>query len=213
MPPNTEQAARTESLPLPKATIERIIVPAPPVHVHVHAPERKNSFYDPGVYLPALPGMLVALFGLWAAHALAQRRDKKKAVADLCEALKKMAAEASASAIDAWIEPDGAKRASGIASTKRLLQSAGITATTLKRRTQARWSWQLAKPMSIFPVRLFERRSINLLRDIFVLRQAAMADPFEDPGRGADVSRVDAINAAVSSLIASADRALFDYQG
>ncbi|WP_145169736.1 MULTISPECIES: hypothetical protein [unclassified Sphingobium] len=183
------------------------------MHVHVHSPDKKNSLYDAGVYLPALPGMLVALFGLWAAHALAQRRDRKKAIADLCEALKKIAAEASAAAIDAWIESDPAKRASGVASTKRLLQSAGITATTLKRRTNARWSWGLSAPLSFYPLRIFERRSINLLRPVSALRQAAMADPFEDPSRGTDISRADAINAAVSSLIASTDRALFDYQG
>jgi hypothetical protein len=179
----------------------------------VQAPDKKNSLYDAGVYLPALPGMLVALFGLWAAHALAQRRDRKKAIADLCEALKKITAEASAAAIDAWIEPDPKKRASGVASTKRLLQSAGITATTLKRRTHARWSWGIAASLSLFPLRILERRSINLIRSVSALRQAAMADPFEDPSRGADMSRADAINAAVSSLIASTDRALFDYQG
>lgn len=197
----------------PGPAIERVIVTAPPVNVQVNVPEKKNSLFDAGVYAPAIPGIIVALFGLWAAHFLAQRRDRKKAISDLCEALKKMVGDASTAAIDAWLEPNADERASGIASTKRLLQSVGITATTLKRRTEARRSWAIASPKSLWPLKLVERRSINLIGDVAKFRRVAMGDPFEDPKRTADPTRSDAINAAASALIANADRALFDYQG
>jgi hypothetical protein len=193
--------------------IERIVVPSPPVNVQVNVPDKKSSLLDAAVYAPAMPGILVALFGLWAAHALAQRRDRKKSISDLCEALKKMVGVASSSAIDAWLEPVAADRVSGVASTKRLLQSAGITATTIKRRTDARRSWGIANKVSIRPFSVLERRSIDLISHVARLRQIAMQDPFEDPSRGADSSKVNSINAAASSLISSADRALFDYQG
>lgn len=202
-----------ETTKVPAPMIERVIVSAPPVNVQVHVPEKKNSLLDAGMYAPALPGIIVALFGLWAAHELAQRRDRKKAISDLSEALKKIASEASSAAIDAWLEPKAANRAAGIAATKRLLQSAGITATTLKRRTLARQTWAWATRKRLWPLHLFERRSIDLLQEVSDFRKVAMADPFEDPKRGADATRADAINAAMSALVAKADRALFDYHG
>ena len=193
--------------------IERIIVPAPSVNVQVHVPEKKSSLLDAAVYAPALPGIMVALFGLWAAHELAQRRDRKKAIGDLCESLKKIVIDASTVAIEVWLEPKASKRASGIASTKRLLQSAGITATTLKRRTEARRTWARASPMRLYPFKIFGRRSIDLVRPVYNLRQAVMADPFEDPNRGADAAQANTVNSAVSSLFAMIDRDLFDYHG
>lgn len=193
--------------------IERVVVSAPPVNVQVNVPEKTKSLLDPGVYAPAIPGIIVALFGLWAAHFLAQRRDRKKAISDLCESLKKIVADASSVAVDAWLEPRAEQRASGIASTKRLLQSVGITATTLKRRTEARRTWAIASRKRLWPLKLVERRSINLIGDVAKFRRQAMSDPFEDPNRAADSSRSDAINAAASALIANADRALFEYQG
>ena len=207
------EATTSPSNTVPTQQVERIIVSAPPVNVQVLVPEKKSSMFDVGAYAPAFPGILVALFGIWAAHALAQRRDRKKSISDLCESLKKITGDATIASIDAWLEPKAAKRASGIASTKRLLQSAGITATTLQRRTRARQSWGIVAKKSFWPPRLFEKRSIDLIREVTNLRQVAMADPFEDPTRGADASRSDAINAAASSLVATADRALFDYQG
>jgi hypothetical protein len=211
--------ARLGSAPAPPAVaretriIEHVVVNPPPVNVRIQLPEKKNALADPSTYAPAAPGLLVALFGLWAAHALAQRRDRKKAIYDLCETLKKLADEASAAAVLAWLENDSALRVSSIASTKRLLQSTGITATTLKRRTLARQTWARPRKFSIWPLRVFERRSIDLIREVAALRSVTMSDPFEDPNRNSDGSRVDRINAAVSMLYASVDRALFDYQG
>jgi len=193
--------------------IERIILRSPEVHVQVNVPEKKNTVWDAGVYAPAIPGIIVAIFGLWAAHELAQRRDRRKSIGDLCESLKKIVGDASSAAIDAWLEPNASERAAGIASTKRLLQSAGITATTIKRRTQARQTWAWARARTRWSVKFLERRSIDLIADVSRIRQVAMDDPFEDPERVADMTRADAINAATSTLISAADRALFDYQG
>lgn len=196
--------------------IERVVVTPPDVKVYVQLPDKRNALFEVGTYAPALPGLLVALFGLWAAHELAQRRDRKKAVYELCETLKSVAEKAASIATEAWLEGDNDKRVSAVASSKRILQSAGVTATTLKRRTLKRrsFAWvECSLRERIKSRKLVERKHIDVTRDVYLLRREATEDPFEDPTRASYPQKADSIAAILGTLCSNTDRALIDYQG
>lgn len=143
--------------------------------------DQTRGIWDPAMYAPALPGVLVALATLLIGHLLSSYREKTKRFGELCAALKAAADEAAMSAMAAWRCTAGAERLAAIHDTKRKLQSLGIAATTLANATR-------------------RGGSIDLIHEVANLRRAATADPFEDPCRPSDDSQTGAIMAALSAI-------------
>jgi hypothetical protein len=64
----------------------------------------ESSLLNPAFYAPALPGVAVAVLGLWLGHVLARSKDRRKEIADLCDKLKLAAAQPSDAAMEAWLD-------------------------------------------------------------------------------------------------------------
>lgn len=140
---------------------------------------------DPLIYAPAIPGVLVALAGLWIAHWLTSKRERNKAKLDYCEQIKALVDDAVAASTEAWIREEGLERERKIKETKRLIQQVGAAATRLKRLTA--------------------RSTIDVIIEVSELRRVATKDPFEDPTRTADSSHIENIMAAADLICSKID--------
>jgi len=161
---------------------------------------QRPAWTDPLVYAPALPGVLVALAGLWLAHRLTLAREQRKALLELCDDVKARADEAAAAASEAWIYEPSPNRIVKVKEAKLLLQRAGIAATHLKRKTVHR----------SFGVRRYGIPPVDVVGEIAELRRVSTADPFEDPHRAADAGKPEIISITASSIHDRIDRALED---
>lgn len=143
-----------------------------------------NSWLNPELYLPAIPGVLVALAGLWIAHCLARSRERRKEISDRCDTLRDSAELAAECALAAWACPKGNKRKEKIQKTKRKLQIVGTIATDLARRSKSRL-----------------RPGVDLAQEVTAFRRATTADPFEDPTRTGTHQRDGDVNNALANLL------------
>ncbi|MBY0383256.1 MAG: hypothetical protein K2W78_15210 [Xanthobacteraceae bacterium] len=160
--------------------------------IQVQLVPAKPGVLDPQLYAPAIPGVIVALLGLWIAHCFSARRDFRKEVADCCSDLKGLVDEAFTAASKAWVADPGSDRIAAINETKHKIQVLGIASTTLSRKTKG---------------------SVDLSSEITKFRRACTSDPFEDPTRIAEnVVPADMLTAMID-LYARADHKLIDYWG
>jgi hypothetical protein len=157
-----------------------------------------TGMFSPSLYAPALPGVLVALFGLYVGHVLARSRDRRKEISDLCDSLKAVCDDAADAAVEAWLLESGPDRDLKIQQTKRKLQSVGIAATTLKRRAEST-PWRLMRLLGQ------PTRTIDVLSNVAHLRRTATSDPFEDPSRKSDAGRAGAVTSAAAGLESAID--------
>lgn len=157
--------------------------------------DQQHGWTDPSIYAPALPGVLVALVGLWIAHRLAWKRERRKEILQHKNVLQDVLTEVEAICNSAWLADPGAERMAKIKLAKSRLQDAGVTATDLNRKTAQGLMGALRSLFSDRPM------SINLIYEIAQLRDVATADPFEDPARPSDASRIDDISAIIRSRI------------
>ncbi|WP_166295354.1 hypothetical protein [Bradyrhizobium sp. 2S1] len=91
----------------------------------IHLDQRPPSWTDLAVYAPTLPGLVVALFGLWVAHKFAAMRDRRKEILELRESTKDALMEAEEACVAAWITPQGADRQAAVLDAKSKLQTLG----------------------------------------------------------------------------------------
>lgn len=188
----SEQAGKTTS-PVPSGMHRSEVIQI------IQATPEKKDLTDLALYAPALPGVLVALAGVWFGHWLSQKRDRRKEISDACSEIKDLAGMAVDAAISAWTAKVGDKRRSSVKETYRRFNILGIAATSLRDRTDA-------KP-------LFRRqKSIDLTSAVFALRKSAMMDPFDDPSRAASSANVDQINTELSALWAEVGRQFLNYK-
>lgn len=159
---------------------------------------RKPDWSDPIVYAPALPGVLVALVGLWVAHRLTVARESRKALLELCEDLKKRVDEAATAANEAWLCAAGPDRDVKVKETKWLLQRAGNAATNLKRKTA----------LGIFGRKRHGVPLIDVVAEIAELRRVATADPFEDTSRPANADKTETVIATAGLIYDRIDQLL-----
>lgn len=164
-----------------------------PITLKVDLPPQ--SLFNPAIYAPAIPGVLVAAVGLWIAHRFTRSRDRRKEISDLCSDFSKAIDSAAEAAVAAWLEEDATKRPAKVSEAKRKIQAAGIVATNLKRRSAY-------SRFSSFRTLLGGPRDIDVVAHVSNLRRATTADPFEDPSRSPDSDRAEA--AATESLTARA---------
>lgn len=143
------------------------------------------------MYAPAVPGVVVALAGLWIAHRLTLVRENRKSLLELCEQVKERCDAAAIACATAWLSEKGLERERNVKEAKRLLQRVGTAATNLKRRTQPKTSFQQSCSSPL---------PIDILAEVSELRRVATSDPFEDPIRAADGSHVEIINTVASSI-------------
>lgn len=177
---SSDQPAQVDVAQLSKITIQ-VVQPA-------------RGLTDPLLYAPAIPGVLVALIGLVAAHWLSGRRDRRKELSDLCAHLKEVAEEAATVAMKAWEVGAGDDRLEAIRDTKRKLSILGTAATHLSKRTPG-------------------RKSIDLTTEVARLRRAATNDPFEDPNRASSDQQTGAIMAALGEILGQTDEKFLAYSG
>jgi hypothetical protein len=145
----------------------------------------QRDLSDPSLYAPALPGLIVAILGLWVAHWLTIRRERRKDLFALCDALEKLVEEAVAASNLAWTSPAGQARIEAVHDTRWKTQKVGAAATRLLRQTQG--------PLS---------DGIDMITHAAHFRDVLTEDPFMDPGRAADPSRVAGNHGALSSFMA-----------
>jgi hypothetical protein len=160
----------------------------------IKLPSDTKQLTDLSIYAPAIPGLIVALVGLYIAHRFSAYRDRRKELSELCSATKELADEAASSALRAWAQNVGNERLEAIQETKRKLQLLGVSATTLAARTRG-------------------RKSVDLSREVAGLRRAATADPFEEPERVPSDAQTGPIMAALADLYAKADERFLQYAG
>jgi hypothetical protein len=147
------------------------------------------------LYAPAIPGVIVALLGLWIAHWLTARRDRRKEVLELCENVKAAVLEAETAGIGAWLSAPGADRTKTVREAKSKLQNLGIMATDLNRRTST-------GVVGVVCGFLFDRiLSINVVREVARLRDAVTDDPFEEPDRPLSEEQINDIRAAANEIV------------
>jgi hypothetical protein len=70
----------------------------------------KPDPYSFSLFLPTLPGLVVALFGLWVAHRFTRSRDRRKEISDICASLNEAIDDVADVAISAWLETKEAER-------------------------------------------------------------------------------------------------------
>jgi len=152
-----------------------------------------------------MPGVIVALFGLYAAHLLACRRDRRKSVEDLCAVIIEAAQKAVESAELGWLSEPGTERVTYILTTKRRLQFVGMSATTLRMLSQKTARY---KPIieRLKQRQLLARYEIDISKEVARLRRAATGDPFEDPMRQASDTQIEKIRLALGHLMTQVDR-------
>jgi hypothetical protein len=166
-----------------------------------------TNWADPSIYAPALPGVIVAILGLWIAHRLSMRRERRSEVLRLCDAVKGAAADTVAICTKAWMAAPGDERNGLIQEAKSRLQTLGSMATNLRRRSGV---GTLRTVKSLFvdgPI------SIDVLGEIAAMRDLATGDPFEDPTRDSDASRVNDMRAKIANIDASIDMHFFKIFG
>jgi hypothetical protein len=152
--------------------------------VEMGRPAEQKSLWDMNLYAPAIPGVLVALAALWIAHWLAGSRERKKGLAELCDALEALAEEAVKASNDGWTLRAGQKREQAVHMTRWRLQKVGAAATRLLNQSSG--------PMS---------SGINVITEAAHFRDALTADPFLDPRRRPDPAKVRANLVALATFM------------
>ncbi len=160
----------------------------------VQLDRRPQDWTDAAIYAPAIPGVLVALLGLWIAHWLASKRDRRKEVLELCVSVKDTLIDAQEACTRAWLCAPGPERAALVADAKSKLQMLGTAATDLRRRTDQ-------GKFAAFRHVIFDTPgSIDVIIEVAKLRDIATNDPFEDPQRPADEISIAKISGAASEI-------------
>ncbi|MGA0563657.1 hypothetical protein ACO2RV_14530 [Ancylobacter sp. VNQ12] len=159
--------------------------------------EKPTYLLNPSLYAPAIPGIAVAIIGLFVAHYLSRVRDRRKEVRDICDKLKDQAEKCVDVSALAWSELDGTKRASLVAETKRRLQILGTTASHIRQSTRT----------GCFNPMRFWSSELDIRHLIVRLRQACTKDPFDDPSRLPAAVPWDALEKALSDLELGTDDA------
>ena len=160
----------------------------------IHILPKAQDWNDFGTYAPAIPGIIVALLGLWIAHRLSVRRDRRKEILELCEDVKSAVGEAEQASARAWLTARGPERLPAVHDAKSKLQMLGIMATDLHRRTMRGSLGSLKCLFTDSPM------SINVIGEIAQLRDIATADPFEDPRRSLNRRPIDDIAAVAAEI-------------
>ena len=154
----------------------------------------RQDWSDLAIYAPALPGLIVAFLGLWIAHHLTRRRERRKEIFESCAALKEALEGFQQACESAWLSIRGEERSKAVHDVKSRLQSLGMMATDLSRRSTQGKVCALIALFCDYPM------SVNVKNDIAALRDIATADPFEDPRRPSDDSVLFDIRAQVGVI-------------
>lgn len=174
-----------------------VYLPSAQTSFEIRISEKPNSLLSPTLYAPALPGIAVAIIGLFVAHYLSRVRERRKEIRDVCDRLKTQAEKCVEVSASAWAEADNTKRATMVAETKRRLKILGITASHLRQSTRASWM----NPMRVWSLELDVRHLV------IRLRQACTKDPFDDPSRQSTSVPWDDLESALSDLELGTDDA------
>lgn len=166
-----------------------------------------SDWLEPILYAPAVPGIIVALIGLWISHALTRRRERRKEILELCDFVKGKAEAAVDASTEAWLNAPGEHRLHKVEAAKHRIQSLGISVTNLKNRSRKGY-WH-----SI--VCLFKERplAINVSSNVASLRRIVTDDPFEDPNRAPDKARATLVSVVATELIARVDEQFAELYG
>ncbi|MHC1949622.1 hypothetical protein IF803_35380 [Bradyrhizobium sp. UFLA06-06] len=156
--------------------------------------QRPPSWTDFAIYAPTVPGLMVAILGLWVAHRFAVARDRRKEIVDLKEFAKDALTAAQEACVAAWIASPDETRVEKVMAAKGKLQELGIAATDLRRRTKQGWITDIRHVFIDCPL------AINIVHDIARLRNLVTNDPFDDPQRQADNAKAEEISAVASEI-------------
>lgn len=179
---------------MPGDTIINVPGPAGAYPYIIQLLAKPQEWTEPGVYAPAIPGIVVALLGLWIAHKLSVRRDRRKEILELCEGVKGAVGEAEKACTLAWLAPAGPDRLSAIHESKSKLQMLGIMATDLHRRTTRGFVFRVFNLFADIVM------SVNVIGEVARFRDMATSDPFEDPDRPSDDSHISDIAAMAAEI-------------
>lgn len=169
----------------------------------VQAPE-KSPFHASDL-IPAIPGTLAALFGIWAVHLLTRSREREKLALDVYRSILDEAALVAAACVSTWSAPKGAKRLRAVAETKWRLQRLGATSERLKILT-SKTRWKRTAPFR-------QQVGVNLTPDMATLRQTLTADPFEDPDRRADSRRSPQVEEVIGDFVTKVEIRVTNWLG
>ena len=173
-----------------------INVPGPPgaQPYVIQLTNQSHGWTEPSIYAPALQGVMVALVGLWIAHRLAWRRERRTEILQHKKALQDLLSEVETICAAAWLAEPGPDRIANIKLAKARLQDAGVKATDLNRKTKQGIAGALRSTFADRPM------SINVIYEIAQLRDVATGDPFEEPMRPIDDSHIDDISAIIREI-------------
>ncbi|MCA1510250.1 hypothetical protein [Bradyrhizobium sp. NBAIM01] len=170
-----------------------------PQTIAVQLEPRPTAWTDLALYAPTLPGVVVAVLGLWVAHRFAQIRDRRKEVLELKELAKSSLVEATEACTAAWLDAADDDRPAKLMAAKRKLQTFGITATDLKRKTKQGVATHLRHLFFDCPL------AIDIVNDVGRLRNLATNDPFDDLEREPDRDKAEDISALTTEILARID--------
>lgn len=168
---------------------------------------RPPSWTDPSIYAPTLPGVVVAVLGLWVAHKFAAMRDRRKEFLELRDVAKDALDEAESSSSAAWLAPADATRPEKLMLAKSKLQAFGTTATDLRRRTKQSLMTHLRHVFWDVPL------AVDVVNDVARLRDLVTSDPFDDPNRQPDSIRASDIAALCAQIRGLMDMRFFQLYG
>ncbi|MCC8954315.1 hypothetical protein H8B02_12870 [Bradyrhizobium sp. Pear77] len=147
--------------------------------------QRPPSWTDFAIYAPTVPGLVVAVLGLWVAHRFAVARDRRKEIADLKEFTKDALTAAQEACVAAWMASPEESWLEKLMTAKGKLQELGIAATDLRRRTKQGWITDIQHVFIECPL------AVDIIHDIARLSNLATNDPFDDPQRQADNAKAE----------------------
>lgn len=164
----------------------------------------KSSMLDMSVYAPAIPGVLVALVGVWLTSRLAQRRERRKEVLELCDKFEVKVDEALTAVDAAWHSQIGYNRDIETKKTKRLLQDVGRLATSIRKHSAC---GRLREFLCFigFSKRITE---INVISSVSSLKRAIFTEDFEEPNRSPPTRSFDDSDQYSESVLAAAGELL-----
>ncbi|MET1110187.1 MAG: hypothetical protein ABWX67_01525 [Allosphingosinicella sp.] len=131
--------------------------------------------------------MFVAVLGLWIAHWLTLRRERRKEAGTLCDELTELAEGAVSAALVGWDAAAGPDRVGATYKAKWEAQKVGLAATRLHRQTSG--------PMST---------GIDVTKHAAIFRTALFDDPtdeFLDANRAANGSKSPALHGALAGFV------------
>ena len=173
-----------------------------PLQITLLVPHEQRHFAAAD-WLPALPGVLSSVVGIYIVHRLTRGRDREKTALELYSSIGDQLRHVGRAAGEAWTTRAGPDRQRAVAETYWRLQGVGATVQRLRLLTSGH-RWRLGWPPRVSV-------SVALTEEMAALRRAITGDPFDELNRRADRRGIVKVEIAIGRFQAAMDQRLHDW--